>query len=529
MTTENRNLLNIDFLFLNREKTKNLGEVKVPNIMSYGSSVFHEDGLYSNKIFGPVGSELRKSLPGYISLNMDVLHPLIYLHLINLKSTYGKIISGEARAKFVENDFILDENGETGYSFFRKHYTKIKFTLTSSPLRNSRIRLIEKYISLNEINDKWVVIPAGLRDYTTSESGQPMEDEINNLYRSLLQSTVLLKNFNSNSGSELDGIKLKIQLSVIKIYLYLEELLDGKNKFIQGKFSKRGIINGTRNVISPTVMRIPYLKEENRITTNHTVVGLYQYCKATMPLVANGMRKLFSEDIFTGDNTLTYLLNSKTFENEKIDVGVKKRDDFYTLEGISNLSNILSLDEMLNSPVMIKSRYLYLVYDDVDYVKIIRDLSELDESMDRKKLRPLTYAELFYISILDFKDKYPCTVTRYPIAGLGGIYPSLVYVKTTYKSRNITLDFKGKKKVNEYPIIGESYVKTMSPASTHLAKLGADYDGDTCSLNVLYTEESVNEISKFINSKENFLSPDGEIAYNPDNHEASLVLLHLTE
>jgi len=51
----------------------------------------------------------------------------------------------------------------------------------------------------------------------------------------------------------------------------------------------------------------------------------------------------------------------------------------------------------------------------------------------------------------------------------------------------------------------------------------------TVSVNILYTEESVDEINKLLNSKEYYITPEGEIAYSVKNDVLELVLAHMTE
>jgi hypothetical protein len=61
-----------------------------------------------------------------------------------------------------------------------------------------------------------------------------------------------------------------------------------------------------------------------------------------------------------------------------------------------------------------------------------------------------------------------------------------------------------------------------------LQRLDADFDGDKVSLNVLYTEESIAEINKLLNSKEFYITPTGEITFSIKTDTLELVMLHLS-
>ena len=72
------NFFNIDLLILNRSNTGYMLEVKSPIIFESSSNIFKKDGLFSNEIFGDVGSKDRMERCGYIDLKIPVMHPLIY-------------------------------------------------------------------------------------------------------------------------------------------------------------------------------------------------------------------------------------------------------------------------------------------------------------------------------------------------------------------------------------------------------------------------------------------------------------------
>ena len=473
-------LFNIDILVLNNTNVQGLQEVSKTNIFEIGNNVFDKDGLFSTNIFGPVGSEIRNDQLAYINLYFDILHPLIYENLISLKSIYKDIAEGKQKAIFskADNDFILttDNSGDTGYTFFIDNIHRIKFTDNDSDSRKFKIDLVTKYIDKQHRLSKWLVIPAGIRDYTIDAKGNPTEDEINNLYRKLLSTTSMVRNtkLTEDNIKLLDPIRLKLQKITMEIFEYIKTLLDGKNKFIQGKWAKRAITHGTRNVITPMSVFTEDLDSSNNITVNHTTIGLYQYIKAVSPIAINKTHTMFINKFLNPNTDMANLVNPKTMKTEITTVPIKIRDEWLSMEGMSSIMNKLSQEDLRIEPVKINKHYLMLIYDNGTDIKLYMDTANIEDS-DREYIRPITYAELFYLSVYDCVDIYPGFLTRYPVAGIGGIYPSKVYLKTTYNSRTIILHADNTtKEIHEYPILTESFVASLSPAINHIGKLGAD-------------------------------------------------------
>ena len=528
-------LFNIEPLVLTKDNTKLMREVKSPLIFETSSRVFKTDGLFSTEIFGPIGSTQRNETYGYIDLGVPVMHPFIYENLLTLSSKYEEIVSGKKYAKFNTQlgDFELttDGSGDTGYHFFITNAHKIKFVDNNSDQRRYKINLIKKYIDPKFMSTKWLVLPAGLRDYTEDENGVPSEDEINNLYRKLLSACNMVKNTNVGNNLDLiDPVRLKIQNITDEIFQYIYHLLKGKSKFIEGKFAKRATTYGTRNILTPIPSRIKDLNDVDRITNNDTVVGLYQYVKAIAPIAMNRVQTIFINKILNPNSNQAYLINPKTMTTELVNIPVKKRDEWLSIEGLNNIMNKLQQASLRNDPVMIDKHYLAAVHDDGVNVTVYIDTGEIEDEEIKKNLRPLTYAELWYITVYDIRRKYPAFVTRYPVIDQGGIYPCNVYLKTTVEGRRVNFKFGvDSKTMVEYPILGKMYIESMSVNTNTLKRLGADFDGDMLSFVVLYTDESIKEIDNFLNSKTAYVTPTGELVNSNADDNLDIVLDVLTE
>lgn len=477
-----RNLFNIDILILSPVQLANLREVTKLNVFDPNTQVFDNDGLFSTTTFGPLGSTVRNEKPGYIDLKLGILHPLVYLHIISLKSNYENIIIGKEYAKFDSElgDFIpaKNEDGETGYSFFLRYIDKLKLDDNDSDQRRYKIELIKKYGNTKSLIDKWLVLPAGLRDYTVDDSGQPSEDEVNTLYRKMLATAGMIKNtkVDTNNIKLLDPMRIKMQMISVEIYNhFIKNTMDGKNKFIQGKWAKRAIMLGTRNVITPAPVQITDLTTDNKISFNDTVLGVYQFIQAIAPVTMNRIHNLFINKIFNPESETAVLVEPTNLETIMVNIPVKKRDEWLSLEGLSGIISKLAQDDIKTDPIMVDKYYLLLVYDDGKNIKIIFNSSEITEEMNKKYIRPITYIEFMYIAIYDVRRDFPAFLTRYPVAGLGGIYPTDLYVKTTVKGRTVELTLNGvTKEVFEYPILTEEFVNSISPHVTKLQRLGAD-------------------------------------------------------
>jgi len=475
---------NIDLLILNRDQIKMMGEVKDLSIFESSSKNFNPDGLFSTEIFGRVGSEERNKRFGYVNLHIKVLHPLIYKHIASLKKLYSDIMSGKAFAKWdsKSSDFVLSNanDGETGFEFFMSKYDKLKLETRNSDAREFKIKLIKKYKSQDILIDRFLVLPAGLRDYIVDDAGKPSEDEVNAIYRKLLTTTNALENIStsSNDATILDPIRFRIQTIITEIYDHFISLMDGKKKFIQNKWTKRAIRDSTRNVITPIPSVIHDLtNSENRISFNNTVIGLYQYSKAINPITKYQLNLKILGDVFDIHSNTARLVDKKTLTTVNVDIKPKTKDMWTSDEGLNGVINKLAQDELRSEPIEVEGYYLALIYDDGKKVKLIKNTLDIPDDIDKRYLRPITYAELIYLAIYKDVKKYPGFLTRYPVAGLGGIYPSIPYLKTTVKARTVSIlgfDWEEEDKVYEYPILTEAYFNSLSPHFSKLERLGAD-------------------------------------------------------
>lgn len=471
---------NLTLLILAPKDTANLRPIKVLDIFEGGTKNFHPDGLFSIETFGRVGDEKRNRLYAYIELNLPVFHPTLFKTLIGLKELYNGILSGRTYALFDKElkDFVPSNpiDGKTGFSFFMKHFNELQFEDRTSTSREFSIKLLNKYRS-SALIEKLIVLPAGLRDYTIDRSGKPEEDEVNSLYRKILSIANVAGIQNKNDISHMDQIRYNLQLAIQELYAYLINILEGKGKLIQGSWTNRTIFQSTRNVITGAVSGSKVLGDELTLTPNHTVVGIYQFLCATLPLTINLVREHMQE-VFTGPNSPAKLIDAKTLQPELCSVDAATHDRWMTQEGLESVLARFEIERLRHDPIMVEGKYVFLTYNDGKCVKLFQDIRSLPEGFDQKYVKPTTYAEFFYMAVFERAKRIPAYMTRYPVISYGGIYPTLTYLKTTTKSNSLCVLGenweKTDKVANEFPIQGVSFMNSLSPSLAHISPAGAD-------------------------------------------------------
>lgn len=527
---------NISLLILSSDNIRNMKQVKVLDIFeTVGSKNFHPDGLFSTEIYGKVGDERRNRLFGYMDLRLKVFHPVVFKALLDLKELYGGIMSGKAYAKFnpatKDFDACSPTDGSTGFAFFLKHFHELQFEERKSTSREFAIRMVNKSRE-SCLFDKFLVMPAGLRDFTVLPNGKPEEDEINSLYRRVLSiANVIGQHGGGADESHMDSTRYGLQIAVNAIYAYVINLLEGKTKLIQGWWTSRKIFQSTRNVITSNVQTVDRLFDNRTVGPNDTVVGLYQSLRAIFPLAVNLIRG-YSGKVFSGPNTPATLVNRKTFEREVASVPPEHYDEWMTQEGIEGIVGRFEVELLRHEPIEVDGRYFGLVYNDGKRVKFCQGIEELPEGFDKKYLSPITYAELFYLSVFQRVKETPAFVTRYPITGYGSIYPSWIYLKTTTRSMSMkVLDENWQESdvvAAEFPVRGTPFVNSMSPSISHLIRMTADFDGDVCSLTAVLSDDGIEEIKSLLNNKDYYVGVNGKMVFSCSNDVSELVFAEMS-
>lgn len=531
---------NVSLLEITKDKISHLRPTTSLDINEGSTKNFHPDGLFSTITFGRVGEERRDTSFSYIQLRVEVFHPIIYKCITTLKELYSEIINGRTYAiwnpKTKDFDKSDELQGETGYSFFLQHWKDIRYKETDSFARQNKIKLIEKYKDI-ALTKYILVMPAGLRDIEVTDNGRMQEHEINELYRRIISTNNVIASSTLNLNNKtLDQSRKTIQHTFNDIFDSITQMLSGKKGFIQKKWASRNLFYGTRNVITAMATAAEDLEAPNAVGLNNCLVGIYQLSKSIEPISKHLIKNGFISRAFGALSGNARLTNAKTLRSEYVPVTPQIYDRYNTEEGISKILTSLEDTELRNLPIKINDYYLGLIYKGPDMTfRFLSGIDELPDGFDKAYVEPITLIQLVYLSGYTEWNKYPAFITRYPVTGLGSIFPCYPYVKTTATSEvrkelgEDWLPLGDDYVAYEFPITTcNSFVDTLSPHPSRLALLGGDFDGDVCSMNSVFVQESLDEVKKLLGKASTYLNSGGGFKTSAGIDTVNLALHNMT-
>ena len=239
------NFLNID------EFCKGLKPVTSTSIAN-SAGEFDQLGLYSEIIFGTIGSVSRKTTYSFINLNANVVHPTALKLLIQLNRKIEKLISTESTFIVDKNgELIEDENGFTGIEYFKKIFLKIKFR-GDTPERENIIKVLEKAYNTNRLFiNKVPVIPPDFRPAHMNENTKEWTiDNIVKFYTKILRQSLSMKS-SGKSGALYDLLNYGLQKAVIDHDEYIRTKIGKKSGLIRSQLMGKRIDFSGRAVITP--------------------------------------------------------------------------------------------------------------------------------------------------------------------------------------------------------------------------------------------------------------------------------------
>ena len=531
---------NISILKPDSELVRTMGRVTTNEIFESGTNVFNQSGLFSSEIFGPVGSPERDKRFGYIDLNTSIFHPLIFKRLSTLKDLYRGIMMGTRYAKWdVESkDFVASTQaeGNTGFAFFVEHFEELVIPKTGSSIRDLRIKLIEENKS-KAMHDKYLVMPAGMRDYIINENGRGTEDEINGFYRALVatSSTISSTSIGRNDPILNQG-RASLQKTSEAIFDYIFNVIKGKRGFFLGKFASRTVVNGTANVISPMNLSTPRIGSLQTPGINTVQVGMLQTLVAFKPVAEYYMRSSWIGNVFTTGASEIYLINRKTLKRELVEISAEARELWTTTEGFYSLIKRFAKKPLRQKPIVVDNHYVGLLYVGKEGWKIFGDIDDLPEGKDKKNVYPLNLASMFYLSGYNKWNDNIASSTRYPVEGDGSTYIGNIFMRTTIKSEELP------ELGDDWQPMGADHIalffpdqspnatffETMAPHLARIKAQGGDYDGDREAMIGAYSEEAKAEYHRLKSKKDWYLGPDNKFILSAANENTELLLKHIT-
>jgi len=212
---------------------------------------FHEDGLFSEKIFGPDGSLERRQTFSYIELRSKVVHPAALRIILQLDRRVEKFLSTED--SFILNKGrleVVETGGVTGINEFIKLFPRIKWR-GETDTREKLIKFIENEKKKKTLFiDKIPVIPPDLRPAVLGEDGNWMIDALNDVYISIMRRAAQVRS--SGSGPLYDLLNYALQNAVMDHDNYIRTRINKKQGLIRSQMLGKRVDFSGRAVITPS-------------------------------------------------------------------------------------------------------------------------------------------------------------------------------------------------------------------------------------------------------------------------------------
>ena len=215
---------------------------------------FDQNGLFSETIFGRLGSRDRKRNYAFINLKIKFIHPEVYPILTSLNIDLTKLIIDKQKY-IINQDGVLvpdEENGNSGIFYFINNFNNINFdTLKTEKPKHVKFILTNKdYIFI----DKVLVLPAGYRDVIMTNTGKSFIQygEVNDLYTKLINQTNMI----SPELIDLDpnliaSLSKSTQRTLNQINSWIKDRIKGKTGLVRGGLLKKSVDYSARLVIVP--------------------------------------------------------------------------------------------------------------------------------------------------------------------------------------------------------------------------------------------------------------------------------------
>jgi len=243
-------LLDID-LFIEKRKLEAVSSGKY--YAGNNRNEFDKLGIFSQEIFGRLGSAKRKKLFAYINLNNKLIHPEGYKILTSINPDLTKLIMG--KEKYLISDdgklTIDQEAGSTGVSFFIANFDKLNFEemKTKNP---DNVKFVLQFRD-TIIIDKFPIMPAGIRDVQITTAGKQLiqHSEVNELYIKLINQVNMMINAEFLEDEIKDSLINAIQRTLIMLNTWIKNKIKGKYGLIRGGMLKKVVDYCARLVIVP--------------------------------------------------------------------------------------------------------------------------------------------------------------------------------------------------------------------------------------------------------------------------------------
>ncbi len=260
------NLLNVDH-FISTNGWQEVTSLNPPS----KTKQYSEPTLWSDTIFGRIGSSERRSKFGYIDLHTNVVNPAVYRILKGLNSAISAIMDGRKSYKLDNGKLIEDkENGSTGIAFLINHLSELDLEELAKKEKKKEAKFLTTNKELILIN-KLVVIPAESRDLDINSANTSVS-EINTFYMDVLRHSQSVMETADIGDDELSGAIVKqLQWSCQKVYSWLSGRLTGKRGIFRSNLLKKSTDYSSRLILASS----PAIKFGHIGVPWHTLIMLY--------------------------------------------------------------------------------------------------------------------------------------------------------------------------------------------------------------------------------------------------------------
>lgn len=483
-----------------------------------------EDGLFSYEIFGQTAKE-RMYRHAYIDLKRPFLHPYVFERLKSCFEYIAKIVAGEGswivkddgtvmRIKDINDRRYNEDN--TGLDWLYKNWKKIKFEEKDNMTRRETIRFLKLYPE-NEIwITKWIVVPVFYRDYDKgSSSSKPSVPVLNDLYRKLIQYCTSI----DDSGLDFYAKKTlyKIESILVEIRKHGQSIIEGKMGALAQTVLGKSTDRGARSVISVPSLNYCDKPEDCLVNVLNSGIPLAKCCETGYPFMIKWILEFFESEFKNKKEIPVYKKDKKTGETIIEYVKIKNHVDIFTNEFIDKKMKQFIKDYGGRfKPIKLQCEdgsEINMTFTGRGFSKKIDDPGAASIAG-----RPMTWTDIFYMAAVEtLQDIKHVYTTRYPLLDYFGTFPSRVSVLSTIKTSPVIIN--GKVYMH-YPVIDcnmspsevtAQFIDTVSISNLYLDAIGGDYDGDTVSIKVPFSEEANSEAEDYIHSLKHYVSIQGEL------------------
>ena len=506
-------------------------------IMFERGNVPHPDGLFSYDIFGTTPAERRK-LNGYIDLKRRFFHPYIYEALCSVQQKAATVAAGKYSWRInkkgelvqVSQDDPNYDQKATGLRWLIDHFKDLKFEKNNSYTHNEFVELLQNSTESEIFITKWPVIPVFYRDANFSGHKRDIP-VLNDMYKKVIQYVNALRAPSLADFS--NHTEYVIQDQLVEIRRYGQSLVQGKRGFMKQFVIGKTTAYGARSVISEPIMSGAQTPKDLMIDIFHSGFPIATCCSMAYPFIEHWIINFMAKEFET---------------RERKQILVKDEDGNYKLE-FAKIGDVMAVYtpsyiekkveqymetygnrfEPLTIP-MADGSTSYMLFTGRPYSK-----DPLNPNAPATARRAMTWTDILYLACvetLEYGGKM-AYITRYPLEDYFGTFPSMVRVTSTEEHE--PMEINGKK----YPFypkvvpnmpqdeVSTKFIETVTMDNVYLKGLGGDYDGDTVSEKVCFTEEANDEAYAILNDAKHFVTISGNLTRVIGN-EAFLTFYGLT-